>query len=110
MSEQQDGLSLLKETIEQVASDVESERRPRPRLAPRVLLAAAALLIVVLLGYQFMRNPRTAEVEVIELRIEGRPVGARIVEGAAPSTIIIVPERRSPVVAAAAAGIPGGTK
>ena len=35
----------------------------------------------------------TMEVEVLELRINGRPVGARIVEGAAPSTIIIVPDQ-----------------
>jgi hypothetical protein len=110
MNEERDGLTLLKESIEEVAADIESHRRPRPRSALRALLAAAALLIVLFLGYQFLHNPRTAEVEVIELRIEGRPVGARIVEGAAPSTIIIVPEQRGPVVAASAACFMGGTK
>jgi hypothetical protein len=110
MNEKRDGLTLLKETIEDVALGIESSRRPRPRILPRALLAAAALLVVVLLGYQFLRNPRTAEVEIIELRIEGRSVGARIVDGAAPSTIIVVPEERAPVVAASAAGILGGVK
>jgi hypothetical protein len=112
MNEERDGLSVLKEKIEQVAIDAEtrgagdsSSRRFSP-----FLLAAAALLVIVLLGLQIMRRPATSEVEVLELKIEGRPVGARIVEGAAPSTIIIVPERQAPVSAASAAGILGGTR
>jgi len=112
MSEERDGLSILKEKIEQVAADIES--RPASdssfRRASSIVLAAAALLAVILLGLQLMRRPATTEVEILELRIDGRPVGARIVEGAAPSTIIIVPERQAPVSAASAAGILGGTK
>ena len=111
MNEKRDGLTLLKEKIEQVAVDIESREQPSAFRRPSsVLLAAAALLVAVLLGYQIMRKPQSAEVEVLDLRINGRPVRARIVEGAAPSTIIIMPDRNGHVVAASAAGILGGTK
>jgi hypothetical protein len=111
MSEERDGLAVLKETIEEVTVEIESRKQPSsfPRKSS-ALLAAAALLIAVLLGYQILRKPQSAEVEVLDLRIEGRPVRARIVEGAAPSTIIIMPDRNGHVVAASAAGILGGTK
>jgi hypothetical protein len=111
MSEERDGLSLLKETIEEVAVDIESQEQPSSfSRKSSALLAAAALLFAVLLGYQILRTPQTTEVEVLDLRIGGRPVRARIVEGAAPSTIIIMPDRNGHVVAASAAGILGGTK
>jgi hypothetical protein len=112
MNEERDGLSILKDKIEEVAVEVETGRAgdSSSRRFRSILLAAAAVLVVALLGLQIMRKPRTTEVEVMELKIDGRPVGARIVEGAAPSTIIIVPERRDPVAAASAAGILGGTR
>ena len=111
MSEERDGLALLKESIEEVAVEIEARKQPSSFPGKSsALLAAAALLIAVLLGYQILRKPQSAEVEVLDLRIEGRPVRARIVEGAAPSTIIIMPDRNGHVVATSAAGILGGTK
>jgi uncharacterized protein (DUF58 family) len=112
MADERDGLELLRETIEEVAVEVESGPRKSssPRRALVGLLAAAALLIALLASLQIMRAPRSAEVEVLALKINGRPVRARIVEDASPSTIIIVPQRNEAPAATATAILLGGAK
>jgi hypothetical protein len=112
MADQRDGLELLRETIEEVAVEIESEPRHSSsrRRALTGLLAAAALLIALLTGIHIMRAPHGSEVEVLALKINGRPVRARIVEDASPSTIIIVPQRNGAPATTATAVLLGGAK
>jgi hypothetical protein len=114
MNADRDGVDALRDTIEEVATDIEA-REPRTVSRRRALagaLAAMLALIAILAGYRWMNPPRDPEVEVLVLKIHGRPVKARLVEGAAPATIIVVPRSHTaPAAVTATAAIHlGGTK
>jgi len=110
MTENRDGIDRLREAIDDVARDLESNRptvrRPRPLLPWAVAAAAAALALT---GWLTWLRPTTPpEVEVLMFKVRGRPVHARMVEGQAPSTIIIVPQNGIVPAPAAASVIAGG--
>jgi hypothetical protein len=105
------GIERLRAAIEDVAVEIESRRVELPvhrsRRPLRLAFAAAAVLIALLIGTWWIVPSRTSEVEVLELRVHGRDVRARIVDDTAPGTIIVMPQPRStpPVgVASLAAG------
>jgi hypothetical protein len=97
MSDEREGIEQLREAIEEVAREIESQ--PRAARPPRPVLPwalAAAVAVVALLAWLSWPRPvRDPEVEVLVLKVRGRPVEARVVEGEAPSTIIILPARQS---------------
>jgi hypothetical protein len=116
MTQEQEGLDKLRRAIEVVATDLEAHpvaARPR-RGIPRLAMAAAAAVVIVatVSGWWMLQGP-PPDVEVLELRIAGRAVPARIVDGAAPGTILVMPqEPNAPTVSAVAVPVAmlGGTQ
>lgn len=98
MNGDREGLDALRNAIEDVAAEIETGgRQPimrRHRLA--AALAASILLLAAAAGILHVLTSGTPEVEVLELKIHGRPVSARLVEGAAPGTILVVPRSHVP--------------
>jgi len=94
MTENRDGIERLREAIDEVARDLES--RPREARRPRLLLpwalAAAAAIVALTAWLTWFRPAAPPEVEVLVFKVRGRSMHARMVEGEAPSTIIIVPQ------------------
>ena len=114
MSGKMDGLDLLRQSLETVASDLEkNDRRKRPAVPPLVWAVAASIVLVALLAGYIALNPAAdPEVDVMVLKVRGKPVKASLVEGAAPGTIIIVPCRQQdpPLAPVSATVLLGGVK
>ncbi len=91
MNHERKGLALFERTLEEVAVDLES-----PRRAPRLLWAVAAGLAVLALIVvpRFLPLEPAPEVEILELRVGGRPVQARLEPDVAPGTILVLPEEQ----------------
>ena len=97
MNDDREGLGSLREAIEEVARELETRPevvRARRRLLPWAVAACAAV-IALAAWLSWLRPAPEREVEVLVLKVRGRPVPARIVEGVAPSTIIILPQRQT---------------
>ena len=92
MSENRDGIDRLRGAIDEVARELETRRPPVRSPVPRWVLAAAAAVIAVTAWSIWFRPSAPPEVEILVLKIRGRPVQARMVDGEAPSTIIVVPQ------------------
>lgn len=115
MSQDRKGFAELRRAIEVVATDLEAHpvaARP-PRRGPRLALAAGTAVVIAAAasGWWVLQGP-PAEVEVLELKVAGRAVPARIVVGAAPGTILVMPRvpNRPKVGAAVPAAMLGGTR
>jgi hypothetical protein len=120
MSENRQGIDRLRNTIEDVATEIENREAARTGwrpawtlgLATAAALALIALLIVTWEGRTHRTVPvaEPSEVKVLVLKIHGRDVTARIVDDSAPATIIIMPhpERATPPMAAGV--LNGGTR
>lgn len=110
MNENRDGIERLRETVDAVAREL--ERRPIAHRAPRrgvpLAFAAAALVVVLLAWLALFRPASNPEVEVLVLKVRGRPVHARVVQGQAPSTIIVMPQPEGLVTPVATTAIAGG--
>lgn len=110
MNENRDGIERLREAVDAVAWDLErgpaASRVRRPGLAPA--LAATAVVVALLAWLALFRSASSPEVEVLMLKVRGRPVHARVVEGGAPSTIIVMPQPEGAAKPVAAAAIAGG--
>jgi hypothetical protein len=110
MSENREGIDRLREAIDEVARDLDArrsvERQPRPLLPWALAAAAVVLALTAWLAWPRLATP--PEVEVLVLKVRGRPVQARMVEGQAPATIIIVPQNGATHAPAAASVIAGG--
>ena len=108
MSEDRIGIDALRDAVETVATEIESRRTPARSSRPRpAWLAAAAALVLVALGWWILRPVRSPEVEVVGMKIRGQAVPTRIVEGAAPGTILVMPDPR-PREAVIATAVPLG--
>ena len=68
----------------------------------------AALLIVAFVATRLFRPAAHAEVTVVELKVNGLPVPARVVDGAAPSTILVMPRPEPARPMAAVTFLTGG--
>jgi hypothetical protein len=96
MKEERQGIDALRQTVDAVASDLERREKRIPVRKPirRGMvagwsLAAAAVLAAVAL---WLAYPRQApEVEILEMKIQGRPVRAVVVEGRASGTLVVMP-------------------
>lgn len=110
MTENRDGIDRLREAIDDVACELEANRPPARR--PRPLLpwavAAAATILALTAWLTWLRPTTPPEVEVLVLKVRGRPMQARMLEGQAPSTIIIIPRNGITTAPAAASVIAGG--
>lgn len=108
MNDEREGLERLREAIEEVALDIEAQREPARRRPPFLRYALAATLILAALSaWLILTRPASPpEVEVLVLRVRGQTVRARLVDGGAPSTIVVLPQRRTAATTAVAA--PGG--
>lgn len=94
MSDEKRGVDLLRETIETVAVELESRRRPdaRPTWRRGALLAAAAAMAAVAVGVWALRPAATVEVEILDLRIQGRPVTGIVLDDPAAASLIVRPQ------------------
>lgn len=112
MNENGKGMESLREAIETVASGIEADNRLRR--APRHVLLGAAAAVVALAamvaGYLYMAPVRKPEVKVLVLKIDGRAVTARLVDGKAPATIIVVPQQTDDRTFTPASIMIGGTE
>ena len=110
MNENRNGIERLREAVDLVAREM--ERRPIAHRVPRrgvpVALAAAALVALLLAWLALFRPASNPEVEVLVLKVRGRPVRARVVEGQAPSTIIVMPQPEGAATPVATTAIGGG--
>ena len=104
MNNKPDAIGVLREAVETVAAEIETGRRP-DHLSRRMLIGTAAAVVasfVLIAGLLFEFPADNPEVRVMELKIDGRPVEARVMDGKAPATIIVIPERpgQTPLVSA----------
>lgn len=109
MSDETQGVRLLRETVEEVASGLEQRRathgvRGRARIA-FAALAAASIGVIAIATWTYRPTP-APEVEILEMRIQGRPVTGIVVEDAAAGGFIVLPQIGGPPHAALTA--PGG--
>jgi len=110
MNENREGIERLRRSVDAVARDL--ERRPAvfPARRSRTPLAVAAVFAVAVLmaWLALFRSTPAPEVEVLVLKVRGRPVRARVVEGRAPSTIIVIPQPEGAAAPVATAAMVGG--
>jgi anti-sigma-K factor RskA len=107
------GIETLRAAVEEVAVDIERRavRRRRPTSwIPGLAVAAAVVAIALLIGSFWAPRPGSSEVEVIELRLHGREVRARIVEDAESGTIIVMPQPDGATSPAAVTVVIGGAR
>lgn len=93
MSAEKDGLDILRDSIEVIATDLDG-RAARSSIVFRPMawaVAASVLLIVILAGLTMFDSAGDPGVDVRLLKVRGRHVEATLVEGAVPGTIIIMP-------------------
>ncbi len=101
------GIARLRESVDRVAATLPAPGRARRRRVslPRVVLLAAAILVVALMGVWTLRKvsgpPAAPRVEVRLLRVRGRDVEARVFESAKAGTIVVAPK----IVSASRAGL-----
>ena len=101
MSTDRRGIEALRDAIEKVAVDLERDGALQTRLSGsrRTSSMAAAVLAVAAtiaaVGAVWLALPRTRpEVEVLQLKIQGRPVRAVVVGDRAPGTVVVLPDER----------------
>jgi hypothetical protein len=97
MSEEREGIALLKNVVTEVAGSLPPPRRSRKGSRPIVWgLAAAAVLVTVLAVGRLLRPqeapppPARVPVEVLALRLGGRDARVRMIDSAAAGSIVVI--------------------
>jgi len=109
MNEDREGIERLRAAVDAVARGLEQGPAASPRRRPWPALALAAAAVVALLAWLTLFRPTSIpEVEVLVLKVRGRPVRAKVVEGRAPSTIIVMPQPEGAATPVAATVLAGG--
>lgn len=110
--EKHPGIEALRGAVETVASDLEGRtrwslpaRRVRPLLLGGLALAGSAAAVAALLW--LARPHPAAEVQILELKIHGRPVRGVVVDDRASGSLVVMPQAPGPPRAALCP--PGGT-
>jgi hypothetical protein len=96
MTEERDGIDLLRDVVGEIADSMPQPRRRR-NVARRVLWGSVAALLLVALGVAagLLRPTRSPSgprlpVEVLALRVRGREAQVRVIDSPTAGSIVIV--------------------
>jgi hypothetical protein len=100
------GIDRLARAIDEVAATLPASRHRRPRTAPRLVAAAALLAALGGAAWWVATHgaQRTTGVEVVFLKLEGRPAVVRVFDAPPAGTIVVAPAAFAPAPAAVVTG------